>query len=127
MSLLRLTQIPPEACEEQGCEQCSCTWTITAHMLWNALSPIKKFLCNSFSVIQDSLELQIPLLFSGKERDLWERTAVNDGTQPLPVAFVISGEGWQAGNPSLAPHSSCFESCTAPPRFKQGLRGELAF
>lgn len=43
MSLLRLTYIPPETYEDQGCERGLRARTIAAHTLWNALSTIKKF------------------------------------------------------------------------------------
>ena len=42
-------------------------------------------------MIQDALELQIPLLFNDKQRDLWERTAVKDTA--LANGFVISSKG----------------------------------
>lgn len=61
MSLLRLTYIPPETYEDQGCERCLRIHTITAHMLWNALLTIKKILLKFLFSDTGFIGTQIPI------------------------------------------------------------------
>lgn len=61
MSLLRFTYIPPGTYEEEGCEQCLRMHTITAHMLRNALSTIKKILLKFFLSDIGFTGIQIPI------------------------------------------------------------------
>jgi len=134
MSLLRLTYTPPETYEDEGCEGCLRVRTIAAHMLWNALSTIKKlplkFLLSDPGFIGTQIPVAVPCQITrkirGRKQKGFARSKIRlaaglpaeQVTQPPPVAFIISRKGWQHGNQCRATHGCRFDSRAALPWFK---------